>query len=404
MKNTARLTLGKMRLVRDRMLAQFPFHAHVVAAGRFVVEPVDTMAVTIRGGELHFLLDPAFVANRSLDELVAVLEHEVNHVTLGHLEVDRSAYPDRDARILAEEVTANEFVRGTLPGRPHLLPDYDLPPDESTDERYEKLAARRNSVPPDANSVQPPDSSVQAGTHSVRANEKVDPVRAILTTDNHTLWPSSDANEVSATIHDVLTRAAAATPAALIPAHVRRRLAPRPTSARTEHLNKVRLMVSHRLMALLDRYQRQTATFRRPSRRLPQLVGIVPRTERRPLRVLFIVDTSASMPADVLAQVSALIGRVASQHQVTVVEADAVVRKVYRYAKPITIMRGRGTTDLRPPLAPLFVKRLRPDVIVFATDGDGRAPLDPPLVPIVWVLTPGSTPPTPWGTILELEP
>lgn len=400
--SAAALTLGKMRLVRDRMLESFPFYAHVLARGRFQVERVGTMAVTIRGGELYFLLDPRFVAKHSLDELAAVLEHEVNHIVLGHLEVDRSAYTDQPARILSEEVTANEFVRGTLPGRPHLLADYDLPEGESTDTRYATLAGRKKSVPKRANSVQDRTSSAPTPGDSAPAPRRSVPPKRIRTTDNHLVWPGSG-EDVATVVMNVLTSAAAATPLASVPAIIRERLTRRASPTVVESLPLVGAPEEAQLLAALRRHEREVADFRRPSRRLPHLVGIVPRTARKPLRILFAVDTSASIAIEVLARVSAIIRRVAQTHDVTVVEADDVIRRTYRYTGPITFVHGRGSTDLRPPLANLILSRFRPDVVIFATDGDGPAPASAPAAPVIWLITPGGVAPATWGRAVHLR-
>jgi len=398
--NTDAFILGKVRLARDRMLGEVPFHAHVLAAGRFQVERVGTMAVTIRGGQLYFLLDPKFVAKHTLDELTAVLEHEVNHVVLGHLEVDRTTYPDRDARLIAEEVTANEFVRGTLPGRPHLLADYDLPAGESTDERYTKLAARRKSVPSRSNSVRGQANSVPAGGGSGPAKRKRVRVPRIRSTDNHVVWPSPAAEDVAGVIMGVLARAASATLASLVPAIVRRRLQRCDEGPQPERVTRTSAPAAHRLLAVLGRQQKAIANYRRPSRRLPALVGIVPRIERKPLRIAFIVDTSASIPIDVLGRVSAVIRSTAQVHAVTVIEADDAVRLTYPYSRPITFVHGRGSTDFRPALAQAL--RLQPDIIVYSTDGDGPAPTRPPFAPLVWPLTPGGVSPAKWGEVVAL--
>jgi predicted metal-dependent peptidase len=401
--NTDAFVLGKVRLARDRMLETFPYHAHVLAAGRFQVERVGTMAVTIRGGQLYFLLDPRFVVKHTLDELTAVLEHEVNHVVFGHLEVDRTTYPDRDARLIAEEVTANEFVRGKLPGRPHLLADYDLPAGESTDERYTKLEARRKSVPSRSNSVHGQANSVPAGSGSGPAKKKRVPKPRIRSTDNHVVWPSPAEEDVAGVIMGVFARAAAATPASLVPAIVRRRLRRCNEDPQAERITLMSVPAAHRLLAILERHQKAIANFRRPSRRLPALVGIVPRIERKPLRVVFIVDTSASISSDVLGRVSALIRKTAQVHAITVIEADDAVRQTYRYSRPITFVHGRGSTDLRPALAQALGDRLRPDVIVYATDGDGPAPSVAPTIPLIWLLTPGGVSPANWGQVVALE-
>ena len=79
-------------------------------------------------------IGPDFVLDRSPDELRGVLLHEVHHVLFKHLQSDPSDFPDRWARQVAEEVTANEFITEPLPAGAILLSQFpELPPMESTD-------------------------------------------------------------------------------------------------------------------------------------------------------------------------------------------------------------------------------------------------------------------------------
>jgi|GEM_PF-2931852 len=139
---------GKMHIATQRMLAKYPFHAAIVAAGVFVPEPVKTMAVTVRDGALTFIYAPAFVVMTELDVLIGSLLHEVGHVLLDHLVADPAKYPDRRARTIAEEVTVNEWITEPLPPGVLRIDQFKLPPDEDTDERYRRLkgSKRRPAV------------------------------------------------------------------------------------------------------------------------------------------------------------------------------------------------------------------------------------------------------------------
>jgi predicted metal-dependent peptidase len=144
-------------------------------------------------------------------------------------------------------------------------------------------------------------------------------------------------------------------------------------------------------------------TFTRPARRFPDLVGVVPGRQRRADRpkVLAVIDSSASITAALLAQVNAELARLARHFAVTVVECDAAVQRAYRY-RPVTAVCGRGGTDLRPPLERDFLRRHRPDLVVYFTDGCGPAPRRPPGPPVVWCLTPNGRPPAPWGRVIRM--
>src|SRR5580698_1244229 len=108
---------GMLQIALRRMVRDYPFHAHLLSASRFGPDPsIGTMAVTVRNGEFWFLYAPDFVDGCTFDQLAGVLHHEINHVLFEHLFADPVDYPDREALLIAQEVTVNEWVREPLPG------------------------------------------------------------------------------------------------------------------------------------------------------------------------------------------------------------------------------------------------------------------------------------------------
>jgi predicted metal-dependent peptidase len=133
-------------------------------------------------------------------------------------------------------------------------------------------------------------------------------------------------------------------------------------------------------------------------------VGVVPGRVRRPgkARVLAVIDTSASISTADLAEISAELKRMSRSHEVVVAECDAEIQACYPYGGPICQVHGRGNTDLRPPLQPSFLNTVRPDVIVYFTDGHGPAPERPPRPPVIWCLIEGGKIPATWGRVVRM--
>jgi predicted metal-dependent peptidase len=144
--------------------------------------------------------------------------------------------------------------------------------------------------------------------------------------------------------------------------------------------------------------------FTRPPRRFPDLVGVLPGRQRRPGRpkILAVIDTSGSVTAPLLEQISAELARLARHFEVTVAECDAEVQRVYDY-RPLTSVCGRGGTDFRPPLESAFLRQHRPDLAIVFTDGMGPAPEHAPGPPLIWCLAPGGSPPADWGRVIAME-
>jgi predicted metal-dependent peptidase len=115
-----------------------------------------------------------------------------------------------------------------------------------------------------------------------------------------------------------------------------------------------------------------------------------------------VLDTSGSISTQTLEEVGAELARMHRDHDIVVVECDVAVRAVYPFAPPLRHARGRGGTDLRPPFAAEVLNPIRPDVVVYFTDGIGPAPALAPGVPVLWCLTARGTRPTPWGGAVRL--
>ena len=134
---------GPLGLGLRRLVSEHPLYAVLIDRWRLVETPgIDTMSVGIDYDlRVRLRYNMEFVTRITPDELVNVLLHEVLHVVFRHLEMSKEEYPDRSALTVAQEVTANEFVPDPLPGNPLKLESYpQLPPNESTAERYRRLA------------------------------------------------------------------------------------------------------------------------------------------------------------------------------------------------------------------------------------------------------------------------
>jgi len=145
--------------------------------------------------------------------------------------------------------------------------------------------------------------------------------------------------------------------------------------------------------------------FQRPPRRFPHLVGIVPGTIHRPAkaRVMAVVDTSGSISTAALEQIRAELGLMSRSHEVTVVECDTKIHAIYPFKNNLATVHGRGGTNLRPPFQPAILGKVKPDVIVYFTDGAGPAPTKQPRLPVIWCLTSLGTRPAAWGRVIQMR-
>ncbi|MGA8807118.1 MAG: VWA-like domain-containing protein [Thermoanaerobaculia bacterium] len=402
---------GKMHITTQRMVAKHPFHANLVATGVFVPEPVRTMAVTVRDGLLTFLYDPAFVLATELDVLIGSLLHETGHVLADHLTANPANYPDRRARTIAEEVTVNEWIIEPLPPGVLRIDQFGLVPDEDTDTRYERLRdPKSGSVPNSGRRV--PKKGTRGNKKTGRGRDSTPPIE---TFDDHSFWDATRNDPIRT--RQVIDQVVVAAADRLGPdegrsmskgehQRVRDARGRIPRCAASDEIDGGvgRVRWQPILERLVGRRREAVANFRRPSRRFPSFVGIVPaffhRTAR--LRVCAVVDTSGSMDARTLAVINGELAVLARLHDVTVVQCDDRVRSVAPFTGQIARIIGRGNTDFRPPLERVFLADQGAEVVVYFCDGQGPAPVRAPRVPVIWAITAAGRRPAAWGHMISL--
>lgn len=373
----------------DGLLMEYPLHWVILSSLRIVEDRgVPTMAVaSAEGASAVLFYNPAFVEGITEEERKGVLVHEINHVIFGHLDRPYNVN-DHPAWRIACECTANEYVRYPLPGSPVTLDQFALPPGESTTSRYHRLLKMGPL----------PDLQTDILLWSVRALAAHHQDRMDHPPQNAWTLVRGAAELVADELSEEQIRA--------VGLHSGQSWAEQlyPDGIGTLPWEEV---LKRGVRGLMVRY----ATRRHPSRRQPDLVGIVPgrRSRRDPPSVLFVVDTSGSMTAQELTAISEeLNGLCRRQVEVTLMQCDDLIREEVRVTPGFVFNRvkGRGGTDFRPPFAEPIMRRLQPDLLVYFTDGYGPAPAAaPPDLEVLWVLT-GHAPvrPAAFGQVTTMRP
>lgn len=381
---------GHIRIAMQRLADRYPFHVRILELFAISASPMTTtMSVSPLGNKVSLLYDTEFVLGLPLDQLCGVLLHEVHHVLFGHLTADPAAYPDQWARIVAEEVTVNEFVSEPLPGKPIVLADFPkLKPMESTAQRYAQLCSKENQGAlaalgaTGALGPREAENSAAEGPAGMTTPVPANSSGGSMPVDDRSSWPRTDEDRAAAAsmLRELVQEAAILAgnvPEAFQGALRALGIGNRPGDKTSVLMPEPRrgLPWTRLLRKYLGPVAAQQPDFQRPPRRFPDLVGVLPGRRRRfgqPC-VMAVIDTSGSLDDELLSDISSELGWMASDYRVLVVECDVVIHRVYPY-KPIENVVGRGGTDLCPPFEPGFLKSHKPDVVVYFTDGFGPAP------------------------------
>lgn len=377
---------------------------------------VRTMGVALRDGRLKLLYNPVFVSGSTREQLVGVIHHEVNHVLFGHVTADPKRFPHRTARLIAEELTANEWVPEPLPGKPITLEQYpQLPANEDTEARYHRLVKLLEEKGRGDR-----EGACSGGETGLPTSG----VGHVATLDDHEVWskernPGADA-AVSAFFKALLRHNSALSPPESVLGNVVSRSSTRSRrdvsggrfpGGRDEGVLPGESLTAEAIdwESVLQRYSSQLSALEpclsRPPRGLEHLVGIVPGKVRRcqGLRVLAAIDTSGSVGPETLQRVNQELEQLSRGREVRVVECDAEIQKSYPFFGPVRRFRGRGGTNLCLPLEREFLRTHQPDVVVYFTDGEGPAPERAPEVPVIWCLPPWGSRPVLWGEVVRMS-
>ena len=279
------------------------------------------------------------------------------------------------ARTVAEEITVNEFVKEPLPDGAIILGTFpDLPPMESTDQRYHRLEQEKNRLP-----LSTLAAMIAAGLGST--GSKVSGQNGIVV-DDHSVWQEAqrDRERAQAALRAILQDAGFDVGSDKIPDYLRNTLqgmgiGHTPGDGQydlsgggrgsLDWVQFLRCYVGRELVIQPD--------FARPSRRFPALVGVVP-GKRRSRRTTAYNGHHRHVRVDHAATVGVNQCRTGSacwEHRVTVVECDAEIRSaststnrsalyVARRHGFAAALRTESAPQLSPRLDGLLYGRRRP--------------------------------------------
>lgn len=149
-----------------------------------------------------------------------------------------------------------------------------------------------------------------------------------------------------------------------------------------------------------------------PNRRYISKGLYLPGRKQKIFRGIVALDTSGST-VDKLPEFAGEVDKLLrsfGKFKLTVLECDTAVRNVTEitseqpsYYWNTHQFSGGGGTDFTPVFEYIRRKRLRPEVLIFFTDGDGRCPKNRPEYPVLWLLTDDGEAPVEWGFTVKMK-
>lgn len=138
--------------------------------------------------------------------------------------------------------------------------------------------------------------------------------------------------------------------------------------------------------------------------------AILPSLHTRQIDVAVAIDTSGSIRQEeldvFLTELNAIKGSMNAR--ITLLACDAELDKncpwIFEPWDPMKFppqLSGGGTTDFNPVFDWLTASIMRPDLLIYFTDGKGHFPDTPPSLPVLWLVKGGAA--VPWGQRIQLN-
>jgi predicted metal-dependent peptidase len=409
-----------MEKLSIRLIQSHPFYASLLSQTRKIectgelAKQIPTEAVAIENGRINFYFNPQFLETLTVNEAVAVLTHEMNHIVLGHLTRMRDAYKQNPQLAnIAQDMNANKgiqnlpvdacTVKSITEGYAKRGIKLNLKDDDTSDNYYKELNKHSNKAEISQDG--------QGNTDIIFKDSKGNEIgRMKIKTICNQKDKQSEANgngEVSELAKEVIRqaikeavetteKARGAIPQGLEEA-VKEWLKPPVISWRS--------LLKKFLAASIKSGSKRS--WKRPNRRFGDLQK--GKLSDRIVSVSIAIDTSGSISNDDLrAFVNEMRAiKACYKGSMTVMECDADIQHTYKldkYKRVKTSFKGRGGTSFLPVFKYIKEKKLKTDLLIFFTDlcGDQEQCKKPPYN-VLWVATvPAKDYKMPFGHVISL--
>jgi predicted metal-dependent peptidase len=367
------------------LLMREPFYSHFFSALNKEVVSADsslnTLAVGMRERSHTLFINPSFWDKilTQKPHRYGVIKHEILHIVLKHT-LEKATNQNLHLMNIAMDIVVNQYIDKTqLPDLCVFLEDFPelrLEQDQSWRYYYNKLVHLAQNIAGEYK-----DSLSAKNLQSIRPNSHG--------LERHSYWVDlHDQDEIErslldAQIDNLINIAHAKTSAksyGTLAAGIRAHL--------DSILFKPKPLVDwRRVIRLFSESSSKTKvhnTLKRPSKRFGTVPGI---KVSRIRKLLIAIDTSGSITKEETATFFNEVYHIWKQGtEIEVIECDAKIHRAYAFkGKPPEFILGRGGTDFNPPIR--HGNTVRPDGLIYFTDGYAPPPTANGRMPILWVIS-----------------
>lgn len=357
------------------------FYAEIVGQmTRIIGDKVPTAGVCIRDHiELH--INPKFFETLSLDERVAVLKHECEHILRDHISRSKEAAPEVYAKggDIADNIV-NQMKHQVINVAADCAINYGLP-----------------NLP--KGGVYPKTFKLPDGETMEYYLEKLKEHDDLKDVEGHELWGESDGNKdtLKEKVRQAVNKAAEkARGAGQMSGEHELLVSELNKATAIDWRAQLKRFVARSIETKID-----TSKKKRNRRYGIIYPGAI---KEEQLHIGVAIDTSGSVSDEALKQFMVEVGHIAKYAKVTVVQADSEVKTSYEYnPKKEYKMQGRGGTAYQPALD--FFSKIKGGVdgVIYLGDMDSADSPKKPKYPVLWATVGRQKPPGDFGSQIFVE-
>ncbi len=393
-----------MEKISIKLIHSHHFYASIVSQMRKIectgdlAKAIPTEAVAIENGRLNFYFNPQFLETLTVEEAVAVLMHECNHVVKGHLTRMRDEYKeDADLANMAQDMNANKEIQ-------HLPKDactvktitemfakkgvkLNLKDDDTSENYYKELKKNSNKMEMSQDGQGNTDIVFKDGKGNEIGRMKVKTLCSQKDKQSETNGKGEVPELAKEVIRQIIKEAVAATDKArgTIPDGLKEDVADwlKPPVIPWQTLLKKFFAASIK--------SGNKRTWKRPNRRYGDLQK--GKISDSIISAGIGIDTSGSISNDNLKSfITEMKGiKRCYNGSLIVMECDAEIHNTYKldkYKKVKTNFQGRGGTSFKPMFKYIKDKKIKLDLLIIFTDLDGdQDTCKKPPYQVLWVST-----------------
>jgi len=361
------------------------FYAEIISQMKRVIDDkIPVAGVCIKDGiELH--LNPKGMEALTVDERVAVLKHECEHILRNHIPRAKELAPEVYAKTdkIEDQIinnqkhkTLNIAMDCAINGIMANLPEFGV---------FPKTFDLENG------------HTMEWYLANLEDNEKA---KDLMEFDDHSLWAESEGDKeiLKEKVRQAVNKAAKRTRAAGKMTHNDELLVASLNENLVNWREQLRRFAARTMETVIDSSKKKRN--RRYGIHIPGQI----KTER--LRVGVAIDTSGSMSNEALTQCMSEIGNIAKYAEVFVVEADAEIKDSYIYdSRKKYSVKGRGGTAYKPVFDFFNKKENQVDALIYLGDMDcyDTENLKKPKYPVLWAIFGTQEPPGKFGSKIYVE-